>query len=296
MFEPRVEIRVASDGYPIHVAIWPAKGPIKGHVVVLHGVQSHGGWYHRLGRTLAEAGFEASFPDRRGSGANRADRGHSPSAGRLIDDLAEHLHSLRDADPSTPIAVVGISWGGKLAVIAAGRSPEHVDALALICPGLQPRVGVSRLERLRIAWAWFTDRRKPFAIPLSDPALFTASQEGQTFIASDPLSLHAGTAGLMVASFWIDRWVLKFLPKVRQPVLLMLAGRDRIVDNDRTLASIQKLSSTSRLVIEYPKAHHTLEFEPEPDRYARDLIAWLDRQAFLETGGRLPAGGTGPIC
>ena len=45
--------------------------PARGQVVVLHGVQSHGGWYHRLGRTLAAAGYIASFPDRRGSGANQ---------------------------------------------------------------------------------------------------------------------------------------------------------------------------------------------------------------------------------
>lgn len=80
MNEPRIEIQKASDGYEIHVAVWPAVGTLRGRVVVIHGVQSHGGWYHSLGRTLAEAGYETHFPDRRGSGANRADRGHTPSA------------------------------------------------------------------------------------------------------------------------------------------------------------------------------------------------------------------------
>ena len=90
-------------------------------------------------------GYEAHFPDRRGSGANRRDRGHTPSTGRLLDDVAEYLAD-RSArrDPASPIALAGISWGGKLAVITAGRRPDLVDALALICPGLHPRVGVSR--------------------------------------------------------------------------------------------------------------------------------------------------------
>ena len=91
--------------------------------MVLHGVQSHGGWYHRLGRTLAEAGYEAHFPDRRGSGANRADRGHAPSSRRLLDDLTEWLATLRNREPAVPTALAGISWGGKLAVIAAGEQP-----------------------------------------------------------------------------------------------------------------------------------------------------------------------------
>ncbi|HEV3163004.1 MAG TPA: alpha/beta fold hydrolase [Isosphaeraceae bacterium] len=283
MIEPRFQTQTASDGYPIHVTIWAPAEPMRGRIVVLHGVQSHGGWYLGLGRRLAEAGFEASFPDRRGSGANRAERGHTPSPKRLLDDLGEWLADRRAQRPAVPVAVAGISWGGKLALVAAGRFPDRVDALALICPGLHPRVGVTTAERLQIALAWFTNRRKTFPIPLSDPALFTASREGQAFIAGDHLSLRAGTAGLMAASAWIDRWVKRIPPRVHQPVLLMLAGHDRIVDNERTRAYIELLASQQRTIIEYPEAHHTLEFEPRPAKYARDLAEWLDG-AFAERG------------
>src|SRR5262245_37005737 len=147
---PEVRTFAASDGYPLHIAVWRPSGPAKGLVVVLHGVQSHSGWYHRLGRTLAASGYLASFPDRRGSGANRADRGHAPSAGRLIRDLVEWVRASRDEDPAPSTALAGISWGAKLAVIAAARHPELIGALALICPGLQPRVGVSVKEKLQI--------------------------------------------------------------------------------------------------------------------------------------------------
>src|SRR3954465_3890978 len=116
MIEPRNETQLASDGYSIHVAVWPTAGAPRGRVVVLHGVQSHGGWYHGLGRTLAEAGYEAHFPDRRGSGANRGDRGHTPSPRRLVADLADRLRALRSAEPAVPVVVAAISWGAKLGV------------------------------------------------------------------------------------------------------------------------------------------------------------------------------------
>ena len=276
MNNPRIERQVASDGYPIHVAAWSPEGPMRGRVVVLHGVQSHEGWYHGLGRRLAEAGYEATFPDRRGSGANQIDRGHAPSARRLVDDLAEWLETRRAADPRLPIALAGISWGGKLAVLAAARYPDLVDALALICPGLTPRVGVPIREKLRIARAYLTNRHQTFPIPLADPALFTDSPEGKAFIAADPLGLRLATAGLLAASTILDVRVRRAPPRVRQPVLLMLAGHDRIVDNRKTLAYVDRLASRDRRVIEYPEAHHTLEFEPDPGRYARDLADWLD--------------------
>ena len=277
MTEPRIETQSAMDGYPIHVAVWPAASPLRGRVVIIHGVQSHGGWYHNLGRILSESGYEAHFPDRRGSGANTKDRGDTPSARRLIDDVAERLRELRERDPKVPIVLGAISWGGKTAIITAAHHPELVDALALVCPGLQPRVGVTKGERLRIAWAYLTNRSKVFPIPLNDPALFTGERKGQEFIAADPLGLRSATAGLLAASTFLDRMVRSALPRVLLPTLLMLAGRDRIVDNPKTQAAFDRIPSTIKQVITYPEAHHTLEFEPDSDRYARDLIAWFDQ-------------------
>ena len=272
---PRVETWSASDGYPIHVATWPVGSEPMARVVILHGVQSHGGWYHHLGRTLAHAGIEAHFPDRRGSGANREDRGHTPSPGRLLADVAEYLVQLRAREPKAPIGLAGISWGAKLAVVTAGQRPDLVDALALICPGLHPRVGVARAERWAIALAYFFQPRKTFPIPLSDPALFTDNFEGQAFIANDPLGLHAATARLLASSALIDRAVARVPSRVRQPALLMLAGQDRIIDNDKTRDYFGRLGSARHDVITYPEGHHTLEFDTDPSRYAIDLANWL---------------------
>jgi alpha-beta hydrolase superfamily lysophospholipase len=229
-----------------------------------------------LGRILAGAGYETSFPDRRGSGPNLRDRGHTPSASQLVRDVVDWLKHLRGAQPRLPTFLAGISWGGKLALIVAGRYPELVDGLALVCPGLMPRVGVSRTEKLQIAWALLTNRRKPFPIPLADPALFTANREAQAFIAADPHALRQATAGLLAASSFIDRMVRRSTRRVHQPVLLMLAGQDRIVDNQATRAFFDRLASQEKRIIEYPTGHHTLEFDPDPSRYAHDLVRWID--------------------
>ena len=67
----------------------------------------------------------------------------------------------------------------------------------------------------------------------------------------------------------------------------MQAGNDRIIDNSLTLAFFERLASADKQVINYPDGHHTLEFDPEPDRYARDLANWLDRHLGRDqTDGR----------
>jgi len=61
------------------------------------------------------------------------------------------------------------------------------------------------------------------------------------------------------------------------PVLLMLAGQDRIVDNCRTRHFFGQIAGRHKTLIEYPGAAHTLEFEPEPGRYFADLTDWISR-------------------
>ena len=73
---------------------------------------------------------------------------------------------------------------------------------------------------------------------------------------------------------------------VRAPVLLLLAEHDRVIDNARTRTFIEQLATPDRQIIEYPGAHHTLEFEPDSELFLTDLLRWLDRQ----TQARRPPG------
>ena len=84
------------------------------------------------------------------------------------------------------------------------------------------------------------------------------TRQGQAFIAADALSVREGTAGLLAASFIIDRLVARAARRVRQPALLMLAGQDRIVDNARTLAYFEQASVGGE------DGHHISRGAPHP--------------------------------
>ena len=128
----------------------------RGHVVVLHGVQSHGGWYHRLGRTLSAAGYVTSFPDRRGSVRTSAIAATRPRRRRLIRRLGR-----MDCRPYAP------SGPG----LAHRRGRDQLGRQACGHPRSQvPRAGRCHradlsgpctlawvslpMERLAIAWAF----------------------------------------------------------------------------------------------------------------------------------------------
>jgi alpha-beta hydrolase superfamily lysophospholipase len=57
---------------------------------------------------------------------------------------------------------------------------------------------------------------------------------------------------------------------------LLLAEHDCIIENERTSAFVRRLAWPSRTITVYDGAHHTLEFEPNPERYFEDLVGWYD--------------------
>jgi alpha-beta hydrolase superfamily lysophospholipase len=269
--EPSLHTFTAGDGYVWRYRQFPPADPARAAVVVLHGIQSHGGWYVRSCSALADRGYAVSFLDRRGCGLNDRDRGDAPSFRRLLDDIAEYLWML-----TSPRFLLGISWGGKLAVALQRRHPGLTDGLVLIAPGLCPRVRQPFATRLRILAARPVARRRRFPIPLNDPKLFTANPERQRFIRDDPLALREASARLLVENVRLDVYVRLALKQIREPILVLLAEHDHIIDNAATRRLVARIPSADRAVIEYAGAHHTLEFEPGGPPFLGDLLTWLD--------------------
>jgi alpha-beta hydrolase superfamily lysophospholipase len=275
----------SSDNYRWKYRRYGAPQTPRASVVFVHGLQSHAGWYDYSCTELSQAGYDVYFLDRRGAGMNEQERGDAPSFRRLLDDVAEFLTALPRTVPRghsvgrLPVFLAGISWGGKLAVALERRHPGLIDGLVLLCPGLFAKVRPSLGQRLKILLARLVVPRRRFAIPLSDPELFTATPRWLDFLRADPLRLHQATARLLIESVRLDGY-LRFVPKyVHVPVLLLLAEHDRIIRNERTRAYVERFATPDKQIIQYPGAHHTLEFEPEPALFVRDVRAWLDQHA-----------------
>ncbi|MFQ5430829.1 MAG: alpha/beta fold hydrolase, partial [Phycisphaerae bacterium] len=165
-------------------------------MLYFHGIQSHGGWYEPSGARLAEAGLTVLMPDRRGSGLNPPPRGHLDSADQCLADTRRLLDVLLEETGQEAGHVVGVSWGGKQAVLLAQHHPEKVRSLTLIAPGLFPRVDLTRSEKFRVAISMINDRERMFDIPLNDPSLFTSNPERVRFVEEDTLKDQEALAQL----------------------------------------------------------------------------------------------------
>ena len=275
----RIELFRPSDGTEFYIRRYSPPVPPRGRLVVLPGARSHGEWYVRSARAFAAAGYLVTLLDRRGAGLNTSRRGDAPGFRRLLDDVGEFITAERRTRADLPTLVMGVSWGGKLAAALPYRWPGRVDGLVFACPGFCPRVRPPLRTRLRIAVARLLRPTALFPIPLNDPELFTTDATWQTFLRTNRHDLHAATARFLAASAALDVYLRRARRQVRCPVLTLLAGRDRVIDNQRTRRFVAGFASRDNQILDYPEAEHTLEFEPPPTCcFVSDVLNWANRR------------------
>ncbi len=265
-----------SDGYKISVRYW--QGTRKDSVLYIHGIQSHGLWFEESASVLAGAGFSVFLPDRRGSGLNERLRGDISHFSRWLDDLCEIISLIKSEYKSNSgkIHILAVSWGGKLAMGLAKLCPEQIASLTLIAPGLFPRVDVAVSDKIAIANALLHDSRKLFPIPLNEPELFTDNPERQKFIVDDKQKLTHVSARFLYQSRKLDKFIKRGFPVLPFPMKLFLAGRDRIIDNCKTLRFYRGIKTSVRKELAfYPSAAHTIEFEEDNREFLRDIKGWI---------------------
>jgi alpha-beta hydrolase superfamily lysophospholipase len=95
------------------------------------------------------------------------------------------------------------------------------------------------------------------------------------FIVNDPLRLHRVSARFLLATRALDRTIRARVDTLSAPVLLLLAGHDRIIDNERTQELLGRIPGGHLRVRLYERATHSIQFE-ETDALVRDVDRFLE--------------------
>jgi alpha-beta hydrolase superfamily lysophospholipase len=273
----KIDTYRGAGGYQLAMRYFEAVGAPQATVVLLHGIISHAGWYESSGRYLASRGFNVSAMDRRGSGLNSDARGDIDNWQTWIADVVAVCETYRQQGP---VVLLGISWGGKLAPAVARDRPDLLSGFGMICPGIyaKQQPGLAKRTAVAASGKIGLDERR-VTIPLQDPELFTDSPRWQTFVRDDPLTLRQVTMRFAREDHKLTRYVRHSPKFIHTPALLVLAGRDRMVQSEPTRRYMSDLASEDKTVLEYQSAAHTLEFEPDPEPFFDDLADWIARVA-----------------
>jgi acylglycerol lipase len=252
--------------------------PRRAAFIYLHGIESHSGWFDAAAGKIAAHGYPVICLDRRGSGINRENRGHVSGhvqrGTSLVEDIHSAVHIAKSSGKIDEIYLIGLSWGGKYAMAYDAIHPDEVNGMILITPGMKPRIDLCPLEKAAV----FTDvlfaPQRQHRIPI-EPEMFTADPDQLRYIRNDPLKLHTASAGFMWESLRMDKLVATMSDGKHPPMLVFLAAKDRIIDNEATREFVTRDPKRAVKIIEYADQTHSIQLDA-PDRLARDIFGWID--------------------
>jgi len=263
------------DGLELRTLRWPAAGPTRAHLLLVHGIAEHAGRHAHVASRLASAGIETHTYDLRGFGLSDGRRAFVERWSVYHDDLEDQLAAVRAAAGGLPVILYGHSMGGLIALgYVLGDPPRPLpELLVLSAPAIASVGGWIRplaavlgraLPRLEIA-----NRLPPGGLS-HDPQVEVAYR-------SDPLNAHRTTTRLGMELFREQARVQSRLSRIRALPLstYVLHGTDDAIVPVWASASLEGRENVTRRV--YPGLRHETHNEPEADAVIGDTIAWTKR-------------------
>lgn len=273
-----VEGRIESGRIPLHYRGWEAAAP-SAILLIAHGLAEHGGRYEATGRALAAGGVSTWALDQRGHGRSGGQRGHAGRFDVFLEDLDRFRTSVRDrSDPAAPLFLLGHSMGGLVVLRYLEEHPGACRGAVVVSPWLGTAVAVPEWKTALAAVLTRVAPALPFraGIPAEslshDPAVVAAYR-------TDPLVHDIITPRLFSEVRTAMARAFERADRIRDPVLFLLAGSDRIVDTGRSRAFTQRVRGAEVEVLVQDGAYHELLNEPEAGRYVMRILDWIGSRA-----------------
>lgn len=239
------------DGYRLQYRSWQ-NGPSETLVVTLHGILTHSGWFGEIGDDLLAHGIHTIGHDRRGSGLNQEGRGDVAGPEQLVRDLATLIATQRER--YSRIVLLGWCLGSCVALHHLLQDPDGGEGLILMSPDI---FECHLDEKVRAVFSdpkW-DDRVVPrLRVPIA-LEVYTRSQYLDSFIRRDELKLKEFTPRLLRASMRLKENLETHFAAFTKPSLLLLAGRDQIIDNEKTRDLYTHIGSSEPKVVELDSDH-----------------------------------------
>lgn len=269
---------IASDGDNLVIQDWPLEPdvPLRGVVIIVHGLGEHAGRYEHVALELNRWGFAVHGYDQCGHGESGGARGSLPTDTRLLDDLADIVDSTRiRMAKGIPLILLGHSMGGLVAGRFVSLRMRPVDGLVLSSPALD--AGMNPFQKFLVA-----------VLPKIAPNLRVGNGVKPQYISHDPAVVAAYRADPLVhdrISARLARFIAEagphtvaLAPQWTVPTLLMYAGDDRLLNpqGSRNFAAAAPKDVVTSVC--FDQLYHEIFNELDAAPVFAELKRWLDQR------------------
>ncbi|KMT18070.1 hypothetical protein BVRB_2g032620 [Beta vulgaris subsp. vulgaris] len=259
---------------------FPVSGNPKGIIIVIHGLNEHGGRYTHFARQLISRNFGVYAMDWTGHGGSDGLHGFVPSLDHVVADTAAFLENVKLEHPGVPCFMFGHSTGG--AVILKATFFPHiksmVEGIILTSPALRVKPAhpvvkvVAPVFSLVAPRFQFKGANKSGIAVSRDPAQLLAKYS-DPLVYTGPIRVRTGHELLRITSY-----LTRNFKSVTVPFFVLHGTADRVTDPLASQDLYDQAASTVKDIKLYDGFLHDLLFEPERDEIAWDIINWMENR------------------
>jgi lysophospholipase len=282
------------DGASLRFARWAPPPGRKGTVCLFQGRAEFIEKYFETVRDLRARGFAVATLDWRGQGLSQralrnSRKGHVRNFSEYQTDLETFIHQIVLPDCPPPIYALAHSMGASVLLRAAHQGHRWFDRMVLLAPlialpglrrSMPTRIAVKVMRLLGLGGVYVPGgdasvmMQRPFIGNLltSDPVRY--ARNIAVLDAEQQLAVAWPTVAWADAAFKMMGQLAEpsYAAKIRQPILIVAAGQDRIVSTPAIDAFAVRLRAGSHLIV--PGARHELLMEQ--DRFRMQVLAAFD--------------------
>jgi len=267
-------------GLKIATRSWRPEGAARGIAILLHGFNSHSGYFAWPAEQFAKNGFAVYALDHRGRGKSEGERFYVEKFSDWTEDVNTLVDIARSENSGLPVYVLGHSAGG---VIASTYTLECQDKVAgLICESFALDVGLPNAAALLIKGIshltphlhLYTLKNEIFS---RDPAV-VAAMNSDPLIASE--SQPAETSAEMIRA--AER-LRENMPNFKVPVFIIHGTDDKATRYQGSQYFYDNVGSEDKTLKLYEGGYHDLLNDTIRDEVMADILAWVNARVPAQT-------------
>ncbi|CAL1373425.1 unnamed protein product [Linum trigynum] len=257
---------------------FPLHDDLKGILVIIHGLNEHGGRYAHFAKQLNSSNFGVYAMDWIGHGGSDGLHGYVPSLDHVVADTGAFLEKIKSDNPGVPCFLFGHSTGGAVVLKAASypRIQEMVEGIVLTSPALRVKpahpivAALAPIVSLIAPRFQFKGANKR-GIPVSrDPAALLAKYS-DPLVYTGPIRVRTGHEILRISSY-----LMRNIKSVTVPFFVLHGTADRVTDPLASQELYNEAASKFKDIRLYEGFLHDLLFEPEREEVAQEIIDWME--------------------
>jgi len=260
-------------GVTIATRTWRPDSGIRGIMILIHGFNSHSGYFAWVAEQFAASGFATYALDHRGRGKSGGERFYVEHFSDWLADVDTLIGIARSETPDMPVYVLGHSVGG---VIASSYVFEHQKEIAgLVCESFAFDVGVPHLAQLALEGAGalvphlpvYTLKNEIFS---RDPAV-VAQMNSDPLIKNEKQPAET-TAEVLKAAALLGH----NMPGIKIPVFILHGTDDKATRPQGSQYFYDHVGSKDKTLKLYEGGYHDLLNDIDKKTVMADILAWVN--------------------